>query len=227
MSKTYFFLQTFSLPIAYLVTSIYLNINNYIIQLDEIFNNRFPSNFPESWILALIIFLVVFLLPNLYVYLSLQSLKEDLINERIQRDLHITPQEQYIEINAKNYTIKGTLDNQFIGFILVTILSFLINYSSLTLLLLYSITLALISTLYGEGTLIVINPYLRLKYNVYELQGEDKTLYIIIEKEKEFERPRFSDYIIDWYYDHLILVGFKHLTKQPKENHPQQKETVS
>jgi hypothetical protein len=30
-----------------------------------------------------------------------------------------------------------------------------------------------------------------------------------MEKEKEIERLRFSDYVIDWYYDHLILIGFK------------------
>ena len=30
-----------------------------------------------------------------------------------------------------------------------------------------------------------------------------------MEKEKEFERPKFSEYLIDWYYDHYVLVGFK------------------
>lgn len=30
-----------------------------------------------------------------------------------------------------------------------------------------------------------------------------------IEKEKEFERYRFSEYIFDWIYDHSVLVGFK------------------
>jgi len=33
-----------------------------------------------------------------------------------------------------------------------------------------------------------------------------------MEKEKEFEKPKFSEYIIDWYYDHLILIGFKNTT---------------
>jgi hypothetical protein len=56
-----------------------------------------------------------------------------------------------------------------------------------------------------------MNPYLLLKYNIFALQNNKKTLYIIMEKEKEFERPRFSDYIIDWYYEHLILIGFKEI----------------
>jgi len=223
MNKTYFlFWQAFSLPIAYIVANAYLNVDNYIIQLNDFFNTKFPAVFPESGTLALIIFLAVFTLPNLYVYMSLHSIKEDLVNEKIQRDIHITPYEQYIEINTRNYTIRDTLDNQLIGFILTSIFPFIIDYSSLTLLLLYSITLAIISTVYVEGSLIVINPYLRLKYNIFILQSEDRTLYIIMEKEKEFEKPKFSEYVIDWYYDHLILVGFKDtkgITKQFTENH--------
>ena len=79
----------------------------------------------------------------------------------------------------------------------------------------YFTTLAMISVIYTEGSTILINPYLRLKYQVFTLQSEGKNLYIIMEKEKEFERPRFSDYIVDWYYDHLILIGFKTMmTKQ-------------
>ena len=210
MNKTYFlFWQVFSLPIAYIVANAYLNVDNYIIQLNDFFHTEFPSIFPESGILALIIFLTVFMLPNLYVYMSLHSIKEDLVNEKIQRDIHITPHEQYIEINGRNYTIKDTLDKQIIGFTLVsTIFPFIVNYSSLTLLLLYFITLVMISTVYVEGSSLVINPYLRLKYHIFVLQSNDKTLYIIMEKEKEFERPKFSEYVVDWYYDHLILVGF-------------------
>ena len=190
--------------------------------MNDFFNTKFPAVFPESGTLALIIFLAVFTLPNLYVYMSLHSIKEDLVNEKIQRDIHITPYEQYIKINTKNYLIRDTIDNQLIGFILASIFPFIIDYSSLTLLLLYSITLAIISTVYVEGSLIVINPYLRLKYNIFILQSEDRTLYIIMEKEKEFEKPKFSEYVIDWYYDHLILVGFKDtkgITKQFTENH--------
>jgi len=144
--------------------------------------------------------------------MSLHSIKEDLVNERIQKDIHITPHEQDIEINNKHYTIRGTLDSHVIGFILVSMFSFVIDYSSLTLLLLYFITLVLIAVVYGEELLIIVNPYLRFKYQVFILQGGDKTLYIIMEKEKEFEKAKFSEYIIDWYYDHLILIGFKNTT---------------
>jgi len=213
MTKTFFlFWQAFSLPIAYVVTNTYLNINNYIIQLNEFLHTKFPTISPESGILALTIFLVVFLFPNLYVYISLYSIKEDLVNERIQKDIHITPHEQDIEINNKHYTIRGTLDSHVIGFILVSLFSFVIDYSSLTILLLYFTSLVLIAVVYGEELLLIVNPYLRLKYQVFILQGGDRTLYIILEKEREFEKPRFSDYVIDWYYNHLILIGFKNTT---------------
>jgi len=213
MNKTFFlFWQVFSLPIAYVVTNAYLNINNYIIQLNGFLHTKFLTISPESGILALIIFLVVFVLPNLYVYISLYSIKEDLVNERVQRDIHIIPHEQDIEINNKHYTIRGTLDSYVIGIILVTFFSFVIDYSSLAILLLYFITLGLISVIYGDGLLIIVNPYLRLKYQVFILQGGDKTFYIIMEKEKEFEKPKFSEYIIDWYYNHLILIGVKNKT---------------
>ena len=215
MNKTYFlFWQAFSLPIAYIVANAYLNVDNYIIQLNDFFHTKFPAIFPESGILALIIFLAVFMFPNLYVYISLHLIKEDLVNEKIQRDIRISPHEQYIEINGRNYTIRGTLDKQIIGFTLVSsIFPFIINYSSLALLLLYCITLVMISIVYVEGSSLVINPYLRLKYHIFVLQSEDKTLYIIMEKEKEFEKPRFSEYVVDWYYGHLILIGFKVMKK--------------
>jgi len=211
MNKAYFlFWQAFSLPIAYTTVNAYLNVGNYIIQLNDFFHTEFPATFHENGILALVIFLTVFLLPNLYVYMSFRSIREDLVNGKIQRDIHMTPHEQYIEINGRNYTISGTLDKQIIGFTLVSsIFPFIIDYSSLALLLLYSITLVMISTVYVEGSSLVINPYLRLKYHIFVLQSEDKTLYIIMEKEKEFEKPKFSDYVVDWYYDHLILIGFK------------------
>ena len=215
MNKAYFlFWQAFSLPIAYTTVNAYLNVGNYIIQLNDFFHTEFPATFHENGILALVIFLTVFLLPNLYVYMSFRSIREDLVNGKIQRDIHMTPHEQYIEINGRNYTISGTLDKQIIGFTLVSsIFPFIINYSSLALLLLYSITLVMISTVYVEGSSLVINPYLRLKYHIFVLQSEDKTLYIIMEKEKEFEKPKFSDYVVDWYYDHLILIGFKDMKK--------------
>jgi len=215
MNKAYFlFWQAFSLPIAYIVANAYLNVDNYIIQLNDFFHTKFPAIFSESGILALIIFLAVFMFPNLYVYISLHLIKEDLVNEKIQRDIRISPHEQYIEINGRNYTIRGTLDKQIIGFTLVSsIFPFIINYSSLALLLLYCITLVMISIVYVEGSSLVINPYLRLKYHIFVLQSEDKTLYIIMEKEKEFEKPKFSEYVVDWYYDHLILIGFKVMKK--------------
>ncbi|AZI75709.1 hypothetical protein SBFV1_gp08 [Sulfolobales Beppu filamentous phage 1] len=210
MSKIYIlFWQAFSLPIAYIVTNVYLNIGNYVVQLDKFFHVKFLFNLPESWFLALIIFLAIFIFPNFYVFISLHFMKKDFINRKIQQDIHIKPYEQYIEINNMSYTIRDTLDNQLICFILVSVLSFIINYSSLILLLLYSVTLIIISMVYVEGSLIVINPYLRFKYNIFILRSGDKTLYIIMEKEKEFERPRFSEYVIDWYYDHFILIGFK------------------
>jgi hypothetical protein len=215
MNKAYFlFWQAFSLPIAYTTADAYLNVDNYIIQLNDFFHTKFPAIFPESGILALIIFLAVFMFPNLYVYISLHSIKEDLVNEKIQRDIHISPHEQYVEINGRNYTIRGTLDKQIIAFTLISsIFPFIINYSSLALLLLYSITLVMISIVYVEGSSLVINPYLRLKYHIFVLQSQDKTLYIIMEKEKEFEKPRFYEYVVDWYYDHLILIGFKDMNK--------------
>ena len=166
----------------------------------------------------------MFMLPNLYVYMSFHSIREDLVNGKIQQDIHISPHEQYTEINSRNYTIRGTLDKQIIGFTLISsIFPFIINYSSLALLLLYSITLVMISIVYIEGSSLVINPYLRLKYHIFVLQSEDKTLYIIMEKEKEFEKPRFSEYVIDWYYGHLILIGFKDMknkTLQLKNQEP-------
>jgi len=210
MDKTYFlFWQVFSLPIAYIVANAYLNIDNYITQLNDFFHTEFPAIFPESGILALIIFLVTFMLPNFYLFMSLHSIKEDLLNEKIQRDIRITPHEQYIEISNRNYAIRDALDNRLIGFILISMFPFIMDYSSLALLLLSTVTLAMISTMYAEDSLIFMNPYLRFKYYVFALQSEDKILYIIMEKEKEFERPKFSEYVIDWYYDHLILIGFK------------------
>jgi hypothetical protein len=211
MRKTYFlFWQAFSLPIAYSVSNAYLNTNNYITQFNNLFSTNFPTNIPENPTIALALFLIILIIPNLYVFLSLYSLKYDLINGRLQRDIHITPHKQHIEINGKNYMLKNTLDRQITSFTLLSSLpSFLINYHSLSLLLLYFTTLTMISIVYTEGSTILINPYLRLKYQVFTLQSEGKNLYIIMEKEKEFERPRFSDYIIDWYYDHLILIGFK------------------
>jgi hypothetical protein len=147
--------------------------------------------------------------PNIYVFASLRSMKDDLVNGKIQRDIHIKPYEHHIEINGKDYIIRDDLDKQIINFaLLVSLFPFVIDYQSLALLLLYSFSLAMISVVYTERPLFLINPYLRLKYNIFALQNNNKTLYIIMEKEKEFERPRFSDYVIDWYCDHLILIGF-------------------
>ena len=200
----FLFWQMFSLPIAYIVSSAYLNIHDYIIQLNYLF--RASTVFPESGVVALIIFLVTFMLPNLYVFTSLRLMREDLLNGKIQRDVRITPHERYIQISTRNYTITDpSLDTSgLVGFTLISVFPFVIDYSSLTLLLLSSITLAIIGTLYEEGS-IVMNPYLRVMYHVFTLRSEDKKLYIIMEKE---ERPKFSEYVVDW-YDHLVLVAFK------------------
>jgi len=206
----FLFWQAFSLPIAFVTASAYFNVDNYIVQFNHFLHTRFPPVLPESGILALVIFLVTFISPNLYLFMSLHSIKEDLLNGKIQRDIRITPHEQYIQISNKNYAIRD-VDNRLIGFILISMFPFIIDYSSLALLLLTTVTLAMISTIYAEDSLIIMNPYLRFKYHVFTLQSEDKTLYIIMEKEKEkeFEKPKFSEYVIDWYYDHLVLIGFK------------------
>jgi len=211
MKKAYFlFWQTFSLQIAYSVANAYLNFNNYITQLNTIFNTRFQPNFNENPIIALVIFLFTFMFPNIYVFTSLRSIKDDLINGKVQRDIHIKPYDNYIEINGKDYIIRDDLDKQIINLaLLISLFPFVIDYQSLALLLLYGFSLVMISVVYIERPLFLINLYLRLKYDVFVLQSDNKTLYIIMEKEKEFERPRFSRYVIDWYYDHTILIGFK------------------
>ena len=211
MKKAYFlFWQTFSLQIAYSVANAYLNFNNYITQLNTIFNTRFQPNFNENPIIALVIFLFTFMFPNIYVFTSLHSIKDDLVNGKVQRDIHIKPYDNYIEINGKDYIIRDDLDKQIINLaLLISLFPFVIDYQSLALLLLYGFSLVMISVVYIERPLFLINPYLRLKYDVFVLQSDNKTLYIIMEKEKEFERPRFSRYVIDWYYDHTILIGFK------------------
>jgi hypothetical protein len=148
--------------------------------------------------------------PNIYVFTSLHSIKDDLVNGKVQRDIHIKPYDNYIEINGKDYIIRDDLDKQIINFaLLISLFPFVIDYQSLALLLLYGFSLVMISVVYTERPLFLINPYLRLKYDVFVLQSDNKTLYIIMEKEKGFERPRFSEYVIDWYYDHTILIGFK------------------
>ena len=211
MKKAYFlFWQTFSLQIAYSVTNAYLNFNNYITQLNTIFDTRFQPNFNENLIIALVIFLFTFMFPNIYVFISLHSIKDDLINGKVQRDIRIKPYDNYIEINGNDYIIRDDLDKQIINLVLlISLFPFVIDYQSLALLLLYGFSLAMISIVYTERPLFLINPYLRLKYDVFVLQSDNKTLYIIMEKEKGFERPRFSKYVIDWYYDHTILIGFK------------------
>jgi len=207
------FWQAFSLPIAYSVMEIYLNIGNYVNQLDSFFNFSFHPNFHENPIIALALFLATFMFPNLYVYISLCSIKDDLINRKVQRDIHIKPYDNYIEINGKEYSVRDNLDKRIMNFaLLFSLFPFVVDYQSLATLLLYFFTLATISVVYSEGPLLLMNPYLLLKYNIFALQNNNKTLYIIMEKEKELERPRFSDYIIDWYYEHLILIGFKEIT---------------
>jgi len=211
VKRSYFlFWQAFSLQIAYSIMEIYLNIDSYVNQLDNFLNSSFHVNFHENPIIALILFLVTFTFPNLYVYVSLHSIKDDLMNRKVQRDIHIKPYDHYIEINGKEYSIRDNLDRRIMNFaLLFSLFPFVVDYQSLAPPLLYFFTLAIISVVYSEGSLLLMNPYLLLKYNIFVLQNNNKTLYIIMEKEKELERPRFSDYVIDWYYDYLILIGFK------------------
>jgi len=196
------FWQTFSLTTAYIVASAYLNLDNYVTQINDLLGTKIRINFPENGILALTTFLITFVLPNLYVFLSLHSMKEDLVKGRIQRDIRIIPQEKSIQIGARNYTIqtRNYTTDQFLGFVLISMFPFLINYSSLALLLLTVVTLVMIS-LHNDG--ILTNPYLRFKYHVFTLQSEDKRLHVIMEKG---ERP--TGYVVDWLYDHSVLVGF-------------------
>jgi len=212
------FWQAFSLPIAYTTANAYLNLNNYTSQ----FNNLFCTNFPtitENPTIALALFLIMLIIPNLYVFLSLYSLKIDLINGRLKRDIRITLHKNHIEISGKNFTVTDTLDRQIVEFTLLsTVFPFIVDYRSLALVLLYVATLTLIGVMYLGGSVILLNPYLRLRYQAFILQNDSVTLYIIMEKEKEFERPKFSDYIVDWFYDHTILIGFKDGQKQVVKN---------
>ncbi|BFI75390.1 hypothetical protein [Sulfurisphaera ohwakuensis] len=214
MSKVYFlFWQAFSLPIAYIVASAYLNINNYIVQLDQLFHMDLSINLPDSIPIAILFFIGALTIPNIYVFLSFESIKEDLVrdlvNEKKEKDLPIETKDNFITIDGHSYTIDDTLDNQLIGFILGSIFPFIINYSSLAILVLYLTIFFFIGTIYVDSSMIVINPYLRIKYQILTLRHEDRRIFIIIEKEKEHERPKFSDYEIRWFYDHLILIGFK------------------
>jgi len=211
MKRTYFlFWQAFSLQIAYIMSNIYLNLNNYVNQLDEFFHINFNVVFNTNLIGTMIIFLLMIMIPNLYVFVSFHSIKDDLVNRKVQRDINIKPYENYIEINRENFSVIDSIDKSVINFALLSSLfPFIIDYQSLVYLLLYFVTLLSIGIVYTEGPSLLLNPYLLLKYNIFVLQNNKKRLYIIIEKEKEFERPRFSDYVIDWYYDHLILIGFK------------------
>jgi len=211
MNKINFlFWQASSLSIAYMISNAYFNINNYMTQLNDFLHVKIPLVFPESGFLAFMIFLVLFVLPNLYVYISLYVSKNDYVNGRIQRDIHINPHRQYIKIGEKSYVIKSNIDRQMMGFALVTILPFVIDYSSLTYLILFFIIFAiLMNTAFIKDSLILINPYLRLKYSIFALQSVDKTVNTIMEKEKEFEKPKFSEYVIDWCCNRYILIGFK------------------
>ena len=216
MVKLHLLFQTLSLPIAYILTNIYINIDNYIEQLDRDFNIKLPT-IPVDFYLAVAIFVVLFIAPNVYVFALLRMLKKDLIEGKITRDVEIIPHDDHIEVGGRDYTISEALDHGLTGLVLISIFPFTIDFSSLVptlfLLALYIVMLIVMAMVYDEGSLVLDDPYLRLKYHVVTLQSGEKTLVAIMEK--EFERPRFTEYIFDWIYDHSVLVGFK-VTKRTK-----------
>jgi hypothetical protein len=56
---------------------------------------------------------------------------------------------------------------------------------------------------------VVLNPWLRLNYDVLVAKGEDGEFYIIADKDSEFERPRLSMYVADWIVKDNIMLAVK------------------
>jgi hypothetical protein len=201
--------QAFSFPVAYVSANVYLNVNNYVDQIDRFFGTGSGAHITENAPVALTVFLILFLFPNVHVFASLRSLKNDLLNDKLQPDVSIIPRDNYVEISGKEYkSIRETGLTPF-GFTLISLFPLIMSYSSLVPVLAFLTVITLIGLSYPGTVFITANPYLRSKYNVYVLRNNDRTLYIITEKEKEFERPNFSDYIIDWLYDRKVLIGFR------------------
>lgn len=187
----------------------YLNVNNYIDQIDRFFGTGSGVHINESGVIAITIFLTLSLFPNIYVFTSLRLLKNDLLNSKLQPDVSITPHDNYVEISGKRYELVRELNGVPFGFTLISLFPLIMSYSSLVPVLAFLTIIMLIGSSYPGAVFITANPYLRLKYDVYVLRNNDRTLYILTEKEKEFERPKFSDYITDWFYDRKVLIGFK------------------
>jgi hypothetical protein len=203
------FWQAFSFPIAYVSVNMYLNINNYIDQIDRFFGTGSGTYITENAPVALTVFLLLFLFPNIYVFASLRLLKNDMLNNKLQPDINIIPHDGYIEISGKEYRLIRQTGITPFGFTLISLFPLIMNYSSLAPVLAFFAVIILIGLSNPGAVFVTVNPYLRSKYDVYVLKNNDRTLYIIIEKEKEYERPKFSDYIIDWFYGHEVLIGFR------------------
>jgi hypothetical protein len=201
--------QAFSFPVAYVSANVYLNVNNYIDQIDRFFGTGSGAHITENAPVALTIFLVLFLFPNVYVLASLRLLKNDLLNNKLQPDISITPRDNYVEISGKEYRLVREINGVPFGFILISLFPLIMDYSSLAPVLAFLTVIILTGLSYPGAVFITANPYLRSKYDVYVLRNNDRTLYIVMEKEKEFERPKFSDYIIEWFYDRKALIGFR------------------
>jgi len=201
--------QAFSFPIAYVSANVYLNVNNYIDQIDSFFGTGSGVHINENAPVALTIFLILSLFPNLYVFTSLRLLKNDLLNNKLQPDVSITPHDDYAEVSGKRYELVRELNGVPFGLTLISLFPLIMSYSSLVPVLAFLTIIILIGSSYPGAVFVTANPYLRSKYDVYVLKNNDRTLYIVMEKEKEFERPNFSDYVIDWFYDHKVLIGFK------------------
>ncbi|MCI4408453.1 MAG: hypothetical protein JHC26_05130 [Thermofilum sp.] len=208
-SKPAFFWHTFSLPIAYVIANAYLNVNSYVDQLGLMFNAEYNVNYDVNGYIAVALFLALFITPNVLVFSSLSLLKNDVLSGKIQNDISIISHARHIEVSGKRYTLGNSLNNCVFSPLLISFLILVIDYSRLQLLLLMVLMVALAGFTVNTKQLILCDPYLRLKYDVYTLWGEGKTLYLIIEKEKEFEYPVLNNYVISWFYGHSILVGFK------------------
>jgi hypothetical protein len=205
----FLFWQSVSFPTAYVSANVFLNTNKYVGQLSYVLGTGSNINSDESVVIALIVFLTLFLFPNLYVFASLRSLKDDLINKKVQPDASITPHNDGIGVSGKEYKITQKLHGTPLDFIIISLFPLMLNYSAIVPVLAFLAVIILIGLSYPDTSFITMNPYLRLKYDIYMLENDDKTLYIVVEKEKGFERPGFSNYVIDWLYGHAVLIGFR------------------
>jgi hypothetical protein len=133
-------------------------------------------------------------------------MKKDLLNGGTQTDVRVKAFEDHIDLGGKKYILEDNINKPITGAILL-LSPFIVDFRSLPLVLLYLAVLAIIG--YTGRRFVTHNPYLLLKYDVFVLRSDRKKVYIILEKEKEFERPKLNSYIIDWYLGHSVLIGFK------------------